>query len=50
MLTAALDRPPDVLVVDQAEEALLAEEGPFWLLFGDQVLAAADRVSDLHPD
>jgi DNA-binding SARP family transcriptional activator/WD40 repeat protein len=42
VLTAALTGPPDVLVIDQAEEALLAEEGPCLVPFGDRVLAAVD--------
>jgi WD40 repeat protein/DNA-binding SARP family transcriptional activator len=45
VLTAALDRRPEVLVVDQAEEALLADEGSYLASFGDRVLAAADHAT-----
>jgi DNA-binding SARP family transcriptional activator len=40
-LEDTLDDGPDVLVVDQAEEALLAEDGSCLTAFGDRLLAAA---------
>jgi WD40 repeat protein len=42
VLAEALADRADVLVVDQAEEALLAEEGSCLVPFGDRVLAAAE--------
>jgi DNA-binding SARP family transcriptional activator/WD40 repeat protein len=39
-LEAALADRPGVLVVDQAEEALLADDGAFLVPFGDRLLAA----------
>jgi DNA-binding SARP family transcriptional activator len=41
-LDGALTDGPDVLVVDQAEESLLAGDGSFLAAFGDRVLAAVD--------
>ncbi len=43
VLEAALVDRPDVLVVDQAEEALLAEDGACLTEFGDELLAAAEK-------
>jgi DNA-binding SARP family transcriptional activator len=43
VLEAALADRPDVLIVDQAEEALLAEDGACLTGFGDAVLAAAEN-------
>jgi DNA-binding SARP family transcriptional activator/WD40 repeat protein len=40
-LTAGLAERPDLLVIDQAEEALLAADGSQLHVFGDRVLAAA---------
>jgi WD40 repeat protein/DNA-binding SARP family transcriptional activator len=42
VLAGALTDRPDVLVVDQAEEALLAAEGSCLVPFGDRILASAD--------
>jgi DNA-binding SARP family transcriptional activator/WD40 repeat protein len=42
VLSAALVERPDVLIVDQAEEALLAGDGSCVGAFGDRVLAAVD--------
>ena len=39
-LEAALADPPAVLVVDQAEEALLADDGAYLIPFGDRLLDA----------
>jgi WD40 repeat protein/DNA-binding SARP family transcriptional activator len=45
VLEAALAERPDVLIVDQAEEALLADDGSCLIPFGDQLLtAAADKT------
>jgi WD40 repeat protein len=42
VVAGSLTDRPDVLVVDQAEEALLADEGSCLVPFGDRILAAAD--------
>jgi DNA-binding SARP family transcriptional activator/WD40 repeat protein len=39
----ALATRPDVLVVDQAEEALLADDGAWLIAMGDRLLAATDN-------